>query len=1468
MPSIYKIRLAGVEFCADTKRRVYPDTILSFCGESGLVIMPNGGGKTTLIQFVLQTLYPNLPMKEPLENRLKSPDTAHIAVEWLDDDQRGQTFITAITFKRTGETSGAMFRHYQFVMPCSKGHHIEDLPFTFEKDGVAYCTRADDIINSYYKPMENKIPNAKLFGKSSLLKEYFSYLDEKFHFTQEEILDICKINKGEGNDGMNAFFKSCTTETLLTNNIILPTIKGNFDQGLKLFRDHRQVISDLHIFRQKIQKTDQYLQAFDTIEKIETTFFRSQDELRHTLGKLRSIYRFVSEQTHGYEQKGGQLVDEKNRLETESFRLKQENAALWFFLGEKEADVAKSILQLRKQELSCAQMKLADYQSYFFNTQVLGLQNKKAILEQELERLKRNRDLEMQELSLDEWKDKIHQNACMLHFRFQQEIQSLSDQRDACKEALRSAKAAGNALGKEESELKQRIEKNMRAYLACEGKIERGEKDRDELLASSRCSSIEKADERITFCEKVKKEHEAASANFLQKLKEKEQAIEDGKASERRLSIEQSAAKANKEHAEAYLQNVQDASNKIMPLLHLDGLPEARYATMEALYQNEDFLTSSLQKHLEATRSALSGVHEQITSIHGKLDAYLHLDHFEVEASFMNLPSSICNVPGFQTTSSYLSENYSAVEVRSILLRHPQLASSIRIPANRMKDATEKLASISGRLSHAVYFVTPQELDALLHDEDCALDMPHPPVLPERWNLIHPQAFQKWRYETERKLQALELQVPSLEKDEQAYNKALDCLRLFYASFPRDTVFAQQSEVQSIQNEMDSREAEIQRIQKKIAIWKQMLPNLRKTIQEKETLAVSLGKQTENLQSAKKLHASVQAQKVKYQEYFEMAKLLEGQDYALKQRIRQNDAKQMGCERSISDIDDKMRKFLDDSVYQDTLKEPAKETDLSLDSLKQEREDLRSRLAELEQSEKSKNIASLSRMIEDAEVRLHSKEGEIVRAEMSANSCGIVIDPQYRKDLFERQYSRMTEDQLPVAIQQIRDEESSCKKAVEQALSKYKEKSGACKERLENYQKVYHQEDPHAQFSSDDPAERKSYVEQRLHELEAEQRQNVAQQKRNTKLFHDYSNLKGLLRKIENEFNADSIQEEPFPDEMKEDAVRMENGIRRIVERYHTLSYQRDDAVSRREAKWKELQAMQQEDVGALFADTFERLQAIHSLEDFRSLASEIRKQANYQKLNFQQRRDELENQMHEVCGFFEKEIERVKRDIHTIQNQTHVDWNGTGVEIYELTLARIPQDRPLYDIIRDYLERCADEDDEKLAEALSLRCVLTAVFGKENFLKISCRMPVDEKDTLVEDFVPWNQTVGQFSGGEEWFRDACLFFAILNYAHLKRHELKKRDWNTRFVIMDNPFASAESTNVTRPVFALAKKLGFQMICLTFRYAPELLSAFPYKYSSELLTTDKKTISNVNFRSMSEMHFAVTSTKKQERSVL
>lgn len=229
MPQINRVRIINFSYNGD-KRQILDESFNFHGGENALLNMKNGGGKSVLVQVMMQPVIPlvSLQMRKIKDFFVKKKLPAYVLVEWKLDD-RGGYLLTGIALSNR-ESSGLEneetennLKYFTFT----NSYHLAD---AMDIMNIPLILKDDKrlIIKTYKEAQELILLESR--GKNSHV-EYFGQDDANhyketllsYNISQDEWRNIIRsINSDEG--GVINIFEKCKTSHQLMREWILKTV--------------------------------------------------------------------------------------------------------------------------------------------------------------------------------------------------------------------------------------------------------------------------------------------------------------------------------------------------------------------------------------------------------------------------------------------------------------------------------------------------------------------------------------------------------------------------------------------------------------------------------------------------------------------------------------------------------------------------------------------------------------------------------------------------------------------------------------------------------------------------------------------------------------------------------------------------------------------------------------------------------------------------------------------------------------------------------------------------------------------------------------------------------------------------------------------------------------------------------------------------------------------------------------------
>ncbi len=273
MPKLSKIRLTGCKY--DGLRKEHENSIFDLTKEDKadhtLFTLFNGGGKGVMMQLIFQLLLPGtkwgksngnkvIGMFYDQRNNLQS-FTFHVVLEWVLDTVPEKRLINGIAVKSMLKNTGAeeegkaglSYFLYTHEHENNGYYTVENLPL-YDKE--AKETIDIDILEDFID--DNKRDFIK-YSQSNVRKKdgsYYSYLESRGIY-RSEWTNLKSINKSEG--GAGDYFIGANDNKSIFDKIILPAISENIrsytceneNSLIEMFKSNLSITKDLPILMKR-----------------------------------------------------------------------------------------------------------------------------------------------------------------------------------------------------------------------------------------------------------------------------------------------------------------------------------------------------------------------------------------------------------------------------------------------------------------------------------------------------------------------------------------------------------------------------------------------------------------------------------------------------------------------------------------------------------------------------------------------------------------------------------------------------------------------------------------------------------------------------------------------------------------------------------------------------------------------------------------------------------------------------------------------------------------------------------------------------------------------------------------------------------------------------------------------------------------------------------------------------------------
>ncbi len=318
MPYLWRARLTNIEY--DASKKIYSDELLRFNGQNTLINLANGGGKTLLIQLLLQVVLPNESLnKRPLADLLAGKKyTGHILVEWKLDTEGPAFLTTGFCFTR-GNDEDERLKYFLYTLQYRQPNDfdIKNIALVQDKTPLSYSELLS-LLRGIPRNFETRI---SIYDRDDKRRAYLRDL-ESYGLFEKEWKNIKQTNNVEG--GVGEFFAQAKTSRQLLDTILIPAVEEAIFNGEE----------DAKRLAQAFQQVNESLIRLPELEKNLRDFQLLRTEGERVLSAVRT-----------FAQNREALWEEKRRLRRLFNRVEQE----WESVGQDLSQIEEA-LAAKKQE--------------------------------------------------------------------------------------------------------------------------------------------------------------------------------------------------------------------------------------------------------------------------------------------------------------------------------------------------------------------------------------------------------------------------------------------------------------------------------------------------------------------------------------------------------------------------------------------------------------------------------------------------------------------------------------------------------------------------------------------------------------------------------------------------------------------------------------------------------------------------------------------------------------------------------------------------------------------------------------------------------------------------------------------------------------------------------------------------------------------------------------------------------------
>lgn len=216
-----------------------------------------------------------------------------------------------------------------------------------------------------------------------------------------------------------------------------------------------------------------------------------------------------------------------------------------------------------------------------------------------------------------------------------------------------------------------------------------------------------------------------------------------------------------------------------------------------------------------------------------------------------------------------------------------------------------------------------------------------------------------------------------------------------------------------------------------------------------------------------------------------------------------------------------------------------------------------------------------------------------------------------------------------------------------------------------------------------------------------------------------------------------------------------------------------------------------------------------------------------------------VEEEKDHIVMLIQDYIENVHKQIKLIDRNSSIILHKRRVPMLKIGLPVWEENENIYHIrIMDMLDHITEEGisilskketlHEFLGKRLTIKELYDSVIGIHN---ISIQLYKIEKYSSIP--ITWRE-VAKNSGGEGFVSAFVILSSLLYYMHRDENDIFGDNNEGKVLIMDNPFAKTQSAHLLDPLMEIARKNNIQLICLSAINTPAIFDIFDNIYELKL----------------------------------
>lgn len=220
----------------------------------------------------------------------------------------------------------------------------------------------------------------------------------------------------------------------------------------------------------------------------------------------------------------------------------------------------------------------------------------------------------------------------------------------------------------------------------------------------------------------------------------------------------------------------------------------------------------------------------------------------------------------------------------------------------------------------------------------------------------------------------------------------------------------------------------------------------------------------------------------------------------------------------------------------------------------------------------------------------------------------------------------------------------------------------------------------------------------------------------------------------------------------------------------------------------------------------------------------------------------QLEHSRKDLVEHAFMEAKRIYMEMPKISENSAVEIDGVRKRVLDISFKEMDDELVAREKMFSYISECLnsltvlikDNGDENrlkrdLEKYMSTKELFNVISPLENCVINAYKVDLNEKNRRM---LSWEEIIVKNSGGEKFVAYFSLLIALISYSRkqMRGYAAFKKMEESKVLIMDNPFGPITSGHLLKPMFEIAKKYNTQLICLSDIKQGDVINSFDLIY--------------------------------------